>query len=118
MVHPGRSSMFCTSFRRDIFNKLPKDNDRGYLDLAWWKYAEKNVKSKLIDKDIALGIKHGSVFGKTGGNGHHMFYETVDTSLNLLKKLVDDESFEFYRSLRDAYMNDFKLTITNYKRNR
>jgi hypothetical protein len=108
MVHPGRSSMFCTSFRTDLFKAFPK-HGAPYHDLSIWKFAQDyNVNFRLIDKDIAMGIKHGQVFGPVGGNGHTMKYPQTDLTLRYLKSRTDVEAFKFYKELKESYQADWK----------
>lgn len=99
MDHPGRSSLFCTSFKTTAFDKLPVD-PHGYLDMAWWKAATASLSWRLVESSrLALGIKHG--IGKTGGNGHRpAMYRVHDQ--NFLRNFVDKESFEFYEQLRST----------------
>ncbi len=106
MIHPGRSSMFCTSFAADLFRMLPVTG-APYHDIVIWKYAqEHNVANKLLDLDIALGIKHGNVFGKVGGNGHNAsIYSHSDPKLTFLRSRVDEKAFEFYKEVKETFQN-------------
>ncbi len=101
MSHPGRSSLFCTTFKTEAFNKLPVVTTDPYIDLIWWK--SEGVVKQLINESIAVGIKHGSVFGKTGGNGHHMNYSKYDLNLKMIKGIMDKDAFEFFVSVKEAY---------------
>jgi hypothetical protein len=105
MLHPGRSSMFCTSFRTDLFSKFPTAG-APYHDLSIWKFVqERGIAFRLLDKDIALGIKHGGIFGKVGGGGHFMEYPATDPKLQWLKQRVDAEAFTFYTELKNTFQN-------------
>lgn len=100
MNHPGRSSLFCTTFRTELFGRLPV-NPPGYLDMAWWRfmlYSKFNWKLSDNNEKYALGIKHG--IGKSGGNGHReSMYNTFDR-IGLLKKIVGEEDFNFYQTIK------------------
>lgn len=115
MVHPGRAGLFCTSFRPELLAVLP-DTKTAYLDLAWWRTAtaNKQIKTRLIDNDIALGIKHG--IGISGGNGHTMHYGAFDLKLSLLKDKVDEEAFEFYSKLREDQLINYKSHGNKYSK--
>jgi len=114
MVHPGRAGLFCTSFRPEILDKLP-DTKTAFLDLGWWRIANNNPKisTKLIDTDLALGIKHG--VGISGGNGHSMAYQTFDTRLQKLQSTVDKEAFRFYEKLREDLIQTWKYANNKRK---
>lgn len=111
MTHPGRSSMFCTSFRSDLFSQFPTSG-APYHDLAIWRFVqERDVTFRLIDNEIAVGIKHGRLFGKVGGNGHGNFaYSYVDPKLYWLKKHTDAEAFDFYVGLKEFYQESWEDT--------
>lgn len=109
MIHPGRSSMFCTTFRTEFFKDLPKQEHTGFLDLSWWQ-ASKNFPVRLIDNDIATGIKHG-IFGKLGGNGHYMKFIHYDRNMGILQRKMDKEAFEFYKSVKETYQLQFEKSI-------
>jgi len=113
MVHPGRSSMFCTSFRTDLFSKLPT-HGTPYHDLSIWKFARdhNDVRFRLTDKEIVLGIKHGNVFGAVGGNGHSMVYPYHDVQLTYLKSRVDNEAFRFYKSIKSNFQSSWERANT------
>jgi hypothetical protein len=110
MVHPGRSSMFCTSFRVDAFPLLPKEDYNNFLDLSWWRYANHaKLNMKLIDRELAVGIKHGHIFGKVGGNGHlSLSYKETDYNLFWLKRTMDEEAYNFFTEVRSAYLVEWR----------
>lgn len=68
MLHPGRTSMFCTIAKMPWKISWPKDSNP-FLDMYIHKHA--NVVTINFPKDTvyAIGIKHG--IGKTGGGGHN-----------------------------------------------
>jgi hypothetical protein len=111
MVHPGRSSLFCTTFKTSLFDQLPAVTNTPFIDLAWWKFVNSNnITYKLINEEFAIGIKHGSVFGRTGGNGHFMSYPRFDLKLTMLKQLMDDEAFKFYKEVKETYQAQWEQT--------
>lgn len=103
MHHPGRSSLFTTSFRSDCLNdfKWPAD-DYLFLDIKMWEHFKKKRFSVywVSEKECRpIGIKHG--IGKTGGIGHthsHAF-PNHDPNMGWLRQRVDQESLEFYKSI-------------------
>jgi hypothetical protein len=108
MSHPGRSSLFCTTFKTEAFETLPPVIGDPYIDLAWWAYALRNGKllsSQLINDDLAVGIKHGTIFGRVGGNGHILNYSHFDLGLKMLRGLLDNEAFDFYTGLKNRYQD-------------
>jgi hypothetical protein len=97
MVHPGRSSLFTTSFRPEIFKWFPV-NPSGYFDIALWASANRTrLNLRLLDTDLALGMKHG--IGLCGGNGHTMNLGIRDPDLEYLKGWCDPGAFEFYKDI-------------------
>jgi hypothetical protein len=103
MHHPGRSSLFTTSFRSSCLNgfKWPAD-DYLFLDIKMWEHFKRSGFSVywVSEKECRpIGIKHG--IGKTGGMGHtrsHTF-PNHDPNMGWLRQRVDKQSFEFYKSL-------------------
>lgn len=101
--HPGRSSLFTTSFRSDCLNdfKWPAD-DYLFLDIKIWEHFKKERFSVywVSEKECRpIGIKHG--IGKTGGMGHtrsHTF-PNYDPNMLWLRQRVDKQSLDFYKSL-------------------
>ncbi len=107
MSHPGRSSLFCTTFKTEAFTKLTVVNTGPNIDIFWWK--SDSVVRQLINESIAVGIKHGSVFGKVGGNGHHMNYSKYDLNLRMIKGIMDKEAFEFFVSVKETYQKTWQI---------
>jgi hypothetical protein len=101
--HDYRASLFTTGFRISALNNFTwPENSKPFLDIELWKYA-RHKKRKFIDTG-ALGIKHG--LGLCGGKGHQMNWpKNYDKDMNDLRKKVDAESFQFYKSMAD------KLTL-------
>lgn len=95
--HPRRSSLFCTGFRISAMKRFdwPPD-DTLFLDLPLWRYASR-LKHKLLDRPVAIGMKHG--IGMTGGIGHKIIMPNKDPDRVFLKSKLDSESFAFYSSL-------------------
>lgn len=98
LVHPNRASLMNTLISCDALIKFPNDSEV-YLDMVLWE----QLKGKTFTpkEPIAIGIKHG--IGLCGGNGHDkMVYKNEDFSLDFLNRHVDEESFYFYLSLKNA----------------
>lgn len=99
LLHPGRSSLFCTSFRKSILDnfKWPAD-DYVFLDLDIWKHIQQIPSLSAIFSPgyCAIGIKHGQ--GLCGGMGHRNGYKFINKDLDYkwLKDHVRKESYEFY----------------------
>lgn len=107
MSHPGRSSLFCTTFKTSSFDSLPKVTD--YIDITWWRFAnEGKITHQLINDDLAIGIKHGNVFGRVGGIGHTMIYTKYDMQMKMLKGLLDAEAFEFFLGIKNMYQQSWQ----------
>lgn len=94
MDHPGRSSLFHTGFKISALNgfKWP-DNSNPFLDIPLWQHAK---KCKFVQQK-AIGIKHN--LGIVAGKGHKLFMKNTDPSMDWLSKNVDEESFNFYKTL-------------------
>lgn len=94
--HKYRSSLCSTAFRISALNNFawPADDDP-FLDISLWKYA-KNRRRKFLNTGM-VGIKHG--MGLCGGKGHRMVMRNKDPQLAWLRSMVDEKSFEFYKSL-------------------
>ncbi len=108
MTHPGRSSLFCTSFRTEAFGQLPVVIHTPYIDLEWWRFAETSKYNyQLINDDVALGIKHGNVFGRVGGNGHFLRYSSYDLGLKMLRGLMDKQAFDFFNTIKSQYQESW-----------
>lgn len=98
LPHPGRASLFTTSFRISAlegFNFPP--NHSPFLDIPLWEFARKKRRCKFLDS-AAIGIKTG--MGKTGGKGHRMNLRNSDPELKWIEANVDVDSFEFYKNLQ------------------
>lgn len=95
--HPHRSSLFCTGFRISALKRFSWPPDHAvFLDMDLWRYASR-YNTKVIDKPMAVGIKHG--IGITGGKGHSMDFPLKDPDWKYLKSKVDQEAYIFYKSL-------------------
>lgn len=109
MSHPGRSSLFCTTFKTSSFESLPKVTDDPHIDIIWWKFAsEGKINHQLINDDLAIGIKHGNIFGKVGGRGHTMPYTKYDMQMKMLKGMLDPEAFEFFSVIKNMYQQSWQ----------
>jgi hypothetical protein len=95
-LHKDRASLFTTGFKISALNNFEwPANDKPFLDIEIWKYA-RHKKRKFIDTG-AIGMKHG--LGLCGGKGHRMNMPNRDYKMEWLKARVDNESFEFYKSM-------------------
>lgn len=100
--HQYRSSLFTTGFKISALNNFEwPDNSKPFLDIDLWKYA-RHKKRIFIDSG-AIGIKHG--LGLCGGKGHQFNMKNRDPEMKWLRERVDQESFEFYKSMSE------KLTL-------
>lgn len=98
--HRDRSSLFCTGFKVAALDRFTWPSDHSvFLDLEIWDYAIRNRK-KIILEDInpCVGIKHN--LGKTGGKAHRWEMNNWDKDRRRLSQMVDQEAFEFYKSLK------------------
>lgn len=112
--HLGRSSMFCTALHihENKWNSLewPHDEER-FLDLWMWRKWTKLARTAVpfpMDKIYTVGIKHGT--GMLGGGGHEVssnIYLDSKYDKNWLERVVDPQSFEFYKSyeVRNRHSN-------------
>jgi hypothetical protein len=75
--------------------EFPKD-DFVFLDLELWKQLEGvSIEDSF---NSCLGIKHG--VGLCGGRGHNqMDFTHKDENFDFLRSIVDNEAFNFYKSL-------------------
>jgi hypothetical protein len=94
MKHPGRSSLFTTSFHVDQFKTFPI-NPMGYFDIALWKRV---TNFNLSTEELALGIKHG--IGMCGGNGHTMRFPNKDLDGNFINSWLDAEALHFFNNIK------------------
>lgn len=101
LVHPKRSSLFMTGLKISALEgfRWPAD-DEPFLDIELWKHANKKAQRFFVTTEPlkpAIGIKHG--IGLCGGSGHRMKPEREDQDLEFLKRHVDPEAFDFYKTL-------------------
>lgn len=98
LPHPGRASLFTTSFRVSALDnfKWPAQTSP-YLDMSLWEHARKGKRCKFVDSG-AIGIKTNT--GKVGGNGHRKTFKNSDPELKWLEENTDVDSFEFYKNLQ------------------
>ena len=95
LIHKGRASLMNTLINTKL-NVNWCDNNDIFLDLHLWNKHKGLTFTPEVP--IAVGIKHG--IGLCGGSGHNRMVLTEnDESLEVLKSLVDKESFNFYKSL-------------------
>jgi hypothetical protein len=97
--HKNRSSLFCTGFKVSAMEGFRWPSDTSvFLDLEIWDYAIRKKKKVVLEqKNPCLGIKHG--LGLCGGKGHRWDMVHKDKNYEFLKKTVDSDAFEFYKSL-------------------
>jgi len=95
LIHKGRASLMNTLINTNL-NVNWCDNNDIFLDLHLWKKHKGLTFTPEVP--ISVGIKHG--IGLCGGSGHNrMLLTENDEDLQVLKSLVDNESFNFYKSL-------------------
>jgi hypothetical protein len=100
LEHPGRASLFCTGFKIAALEKFiwPPDHWK-FLDIRLWEYASNgDFRIKLYEDNPSVGIK-GHGYGVHAGKGHTMRNKYQDDDLQHLKEFVDEEAFEFYKTL-------------------
>lgn len=96
--HPYRSSLFTTGFKISALNNFEwPDNIKPFLDIDLWKYARH--KKRIFIESGAIGIKTG--IGLCGGKGHQFVMKNKDSEMKWLRERVDQESFEFYKSMSE-----------------
>lgn len=100
-VHPERSSAFTTFMTRDVLDlRWPKD-DYSFTDLEIWK--QFRGKTVQTSPPLAIGIKGHREGSHFGGMGHKDNWATYakrrDPGMVWLQQRVDEESFEFYKSI-------------------
>jgi hypothetical protein len=103
--HKNRSSLFTTGFRLSALNNWNWDAlrpDLAFVDIKLWEYARRRTKA-FIDTG-AIGMKHS--IGRCAGKGHQMKFPNQDPEMEWLKSKVDEEAFQFYKSLSE------KLCVT------
>lgn len=92
------ASAFCTGVARNAKINVCPDNF-AFFDLALWKANENKMLCKLETPPI--GIKHG--LGVCGGSFHRTqarYDKYDDKQQSILRSLVDEEAFEFYKSIK------------------
>jgi hypothetical protein len=101
--HPGRSSLYLTSFRTDAFKCFTWPEDEMlYFDLYLWTTIP-GRRGFINFPYTPIGMKHGSGFSPGNYhngivNGSGMKGMVQDPGRNWLKKHTRKESFEFYQS--------------------
>lgn len=98
--HPNRSSLFTTGFRLKALNNFDfskLDAETKFLDIKLWEYAK--YKRKKFISAGAIGIKHG--IGQCLGKGHRQVFKNKDPNFEWLKSQIDEEAFEFYKSIAE-----------------
>lgn len=96
--HVHRSSLFTTAFRVSALDNFNWDKAKMvFIDLDLWQHANR-LRKRFINTG-AIGIKHGT--GLCGGIGHKMTTGNQDQEMKWLQSKVDEQSFEFYKSLSE-----------------
>ena len=97
--HDGRAAAFCTVVKSDIVNKIDWDKMHPlWFDISIWK--QFTGLAPVIDKPIAIGIKHG--VGPCGGAGHtkwlyeHHKNAEFDSNYEWLKQQICRSDFDWY----------------------
>lgn len=98
--HPGRSSLFCTAFRKDAMKDFRWPSDQYlWLDIKIWEYARDTGKNIFLSQlPINIGLKHGE--GLCGGKAHKWVMDKKDSDLSFLKRMTTDWQYEFYSKLK------------------
>lgn len=105
LVHLRRASAMNTLIKPDLAIKWPLDN-YPYTDLVLWD--QLNGVTFAPEKVISIGIKHN--IGQTGGHYHSTKlerYQNNDSEMLFLKSNMDEESFNFYKSLHEKIQSNF-----------
>lgn len=99
LQHKGRASLCHTGFRISALDNFRWPSDHVvFLDINLWNYSRRiNKKSKFVSNIVGVGIKHN--FGLLGGRGHRGNLKMSDPDFKILETLVDEPSFNFYKSL-------------------
>lgn len=105
-VHHRRASAMNTLLKTDLNIEWPVD-DEPYTDLHLWK----QLKGITFEPNelISIGIKHN--VGKTGGHYHGSKlerYKNTDPQMDFLRANMDDESFNFYKSVHEKIQSSFQ----------
>lgn len=95
--HVGRASAFSTGVTNAIERMSWPPDDYSYTDLEIWKQMKGRTfrPSPLITLGIK-GHKEGSFFGGIGHNDSWNGLKHDDKSLNWIRSVIDEESFQFY----------------------
>lgn len=99
LEHKGRASLCFTGFKISALKgfRWPHD-DVVFLDTPLWNHAKRtHRKIKYVKDFVGIGIKHK--FGLLGGRGHRGNLKGSDPDFSYLKSVVDEKSFNFYKSL-------------------
>lgn len=106
-LHSGRASAFSTMVTADGLKRMvwPKDN-YAFTDIELWK----QLKGRTFHptKPIAIGMKghqNGTLFGGMGHSNNMRLYTNNDSSMEWLRKHVDEESFVFYSNISNIVGN-------------
>jgi glycosyltransferase involved in cell wall biosynthesis len=108
MDHPQRASAMNTLIKPDLDIKWPVDHEP-YTDIHLWTRQEFKGVTFKPEKPISVGMKHGSTL--TGGSFHNdrlTRYRNIDYDFEYLQKLVDRESFNFYKSFHERIQSNFR----------
>ena len=115
-THFRRASMMNTLIKPDLNISWPVD-EYPYTDAALWQVDQLNIKNKDIERRlsvdpgtiISLGIKHN--VGMPGGNYHGNRlekYNVCDADFSFIKSVMDNESFNFYKSQHEKIQSQFR----------
>jgi len=102
LYHDGRASMFNTLISKDAEFEWPPLNEK-FLDIYLWKTI-RNSKAFLSEQLDSIGIKHGTGLCVTKGHINNAYIERnsiADHEMLFLKSHVDEESFNFYKSIHE-----------------
>lgn len=102
ITHPRRASMMATVIRADTEIEWCAD-DYPYLDVHMWtELPSVTIATKVFDKTITIGIKHGN--GLYAGGGHNkdsQVYKTgyADPDMKFLESHVGSRLVRFYKTI-------------------
>jgi hypothetical protein len=92
LIHKNRASLYQTCFSGKFI--LPLSLESNYFDVLLWRDYKGTKKTIQLNKNIAIGIKHGT--GICGGSGHKEEFFTNgidDVDKSILKNLTNGENF-------------------------